>query len=175
MSRCTLRTALAALACLLGLAAVAAGGASFLRAQEKPEGPWKGAAAIRKGVQSTLDAYRELSAAGRWDELMRLYADDPRFRWLSNGTVEARSVEQIRKYFASLPPGSRVETTYQDTEIEPLAAGVATVTTLFQTRLVDPQGGGFSFGGALTMTLVERPDGWKILNGHSSGAARGSR
>lgn len=53
----------------------------------------------------------------------------------------------------------------------PVAPGVAMVTTLFQTRLVDPKGGGFSFGGALTMTLVERPDGWKILNGHASGAA----
>jgi ketosteroid isomerase-like protein len=128
-------------------------------------------AATRKGVQATLEAYRELSAAGRWEELMRLYADDPRFRWLSNGRVEARSVEQIRKYFASLPPGTRVETTYQDAEITPVAPGVAMVATLFQTRLVDPKGGGFSFGGALTMTLVERADGWKILNGHASGAA----
>ena len=49
------------------------------------------------------------------------------------------------------------------------------VTTLFQTRFVDPKGGGFSFGGALTMTLVERPDGWKILNGHASGAAAQGR
>ena len=29
----------------------------------------------------------------------------------ANGRVEARSVEQIRKHFAALPPGTRVETT----------------------------------------------------------------
>lgn len=156
-----------ALALLLGFAA-GGGGAEAAGAPEAPEAR---EAATRKGVQATLDAYRELSAAGRWEELMRLYADDPRFRWLSNGRVEARSVEQIRKYFAALPPGTRVETTYQDTEITPIAPGVAMVTTLFQTRLVDSKGGGFSFGGALTMTLVERADGWKILNGHASGAA----
>jgi ketosteroid isomerase-like protein len=160
-----------ALALLLGFAA-GGGGAQAASAQDMREAP---EAALRRGVQATLDAYRELSAAGRWEELMRLYADDPRFRWLSNGRVEARSVEQIRKYFAALPPGTRVETTYQDAEITPVAPGVAMVTTLFQTRFVDPKGGGFSFGGALTMTLVERPDGWKILNGHASGAAAQGR
>ena len=146
----------------------AANGAS---AQTLPEDQ---AAAIRRGVQATLDAYREHAAAGRWEELMRLYADEPRFRWVASGIVEARSVEQIRRYFAALPPGTRVENTYQGTEITPLASGVAMVTTLFQTRLVDPQGGGFAFGGALTMTLIERPDGWKILNGHSSSPVRRS-
>jgi len=44
---------------------------------------------------------------------------------------------------------------------------------------VDPRRGGFSFGGALTMTFIERGGGWKILTGHSSGrpapAATGSR
>ena len=83
-----------------------------------------------------------------------------------------RSVDQIRKYFAALHPGTRVERTYQDTEITPQASGVAMVTTLFQTRLLDPQGGGFTFGGALTMTLIERPGGWKILNRHSSSPVR---
>lgn len=73
---------------------------------------------------------------------------------------------------AALPPGARVENNYQGTEITPLAPGVAMVTTLFQTRLIDPQGGGFARGGALTMTLIERSDGWKILNGHSSSAVR---
>jgi hypothetical protein len=149
-----------------GAGAGAANGASAQTLSEDQAG------AIRRGVQATLDAYREHAAAGRWEELMRLYADEPRFRWVASGIVEARSVDQIRKHFAALPPGTRVENTYQGTEITPLAPGVAMVTTLFQTRLVDPQGGGFAFGGALTMTLIERPDGWKILNGHSSSPAR---
>jgi ketosteroid isomerase-like protein len=161
-------TVRAALALLFSLAA-GGSGAQSLSAQELPEAQ---AAAMRKGVQATLDAYRELSAAGRWEELMRLYADEPRFRWVSSGALEAHSVEQIRKHFAALPAGARAETSYQEAEITPLAPGVAMVTTLFQTRLVNPESGGFSFGGALTMTLVERPDGWKILNGHSSSPVR---
>src|SRR5579864_7625744 len=91
-----------------------AGAANGASAQTLPEDQ---VAAIRRGVQATLDAYRENAAAGRWEELMRLYADEPRFRWVASGIVEARSVDQIRKHLAALPPGTRVENNYQDTEI----------------------------------------------------------
>jgi len=163
MSRRTMR---AASALLLGLTA-GAPGPTAVHAQEMPQAD---AAAIRKGAQATLDAYCELSAAGRWEALMRLYADDPRFRWASNGSVVARSVDEIRKYFSGLPAGSRVETTYRDTEIAPLGPGVALVETSFKTRMIDAKGGAFEFGGIMTMTLVERADGWKIIGGHSSSA-----
>jgi hypothetical protein len=156
----------AASALLLGLTA-GGHGVTAVHAQEMPQAA---AAAIRKGVQATLAAYCELSAAGRWDALMRLYADAPRFRWASNGAVVAHSVDEIRQYFSGLPAGSRVETAYQDTEIAPLAPGVALVETSFTTRMIDARGGGFGFGGMLTMTLVERADGWKIIAGHSSSA-----
>jgi muconolactone delta-isomerase len=182
MSRSTMRStirwampAVLALGLLFGAAVARAGAAGAAANPASMQAmPEDHAAAIRRSVQATLDAYREHAAAGRWEELLRLYADEPRFRWVASGIVEARSVEQIRKYFAGLPPGTHVDTTYQDTEITPLAPGVAMVTTLFQTRLIDPQGGGFTFGGALTMTLIERPDGWKILSGHSSSAVRRS-
>ena len=158
------RTIRLALALLLGLTA-----GSALRAQELSQAQ---AAAIRQGAQATLDAYRELAAAGRWDALMQLYADDPGFRWVESGTVVARAGDEIRHHLKELPAGTHVENTYQDTEITPVAPGAAVVTTLFQTRLVDPKGGGYSFGGAMTLTLVQRGDGWKILSGHASSPSR---
>lgn len=164
MSDPLMRCALALMICV-----AAGGGAHARQVQEMTQ---EQAAAVRSGVQAALDSCREHAAAGRWEAMLRLYADDARFRWVANGVVEARSVEEIRKNFLTLPAGTRVETTYQDPEITPLAAGVAQVLTRFQTRLVDPKGGGFSFGGILSMTLVDRGDGWKILNGHSSSPSR---
>jgi SnoaL-like domain len=158
-------------ACLL-LAAAAHGATSASHAAALTAGE---AAAARRGVQTTLDAYRELSAAGSWEALLRLYADDERLRWVANGVVEARSVADLRRHFLGLPAGTRVEITYREAEITPLAPGVAQVVTLFDTRLVDPKGGGFAFGGALTMILIERPDGWKFLSGHSSSPQRQPR
>lgn len=156
-----------ALAVLIGIAA--GGGARALQVQEMTQ---EQVAAVRGGVRAALDSYCEHGAAGRWEAMLRLYADDSRFRWVANGVVEARSVDEIRKHFLALPAGTRVETTYQDPEITPLTPGVAEVLTQFETRLVDPKGGGFSFGGILSMTLVDRGDGWKILNGHSSSPSR---
>ena len=152
------------------LTALAAGRPSFALPAFEPTK--EQAVAIRQGVQATLDAYREHAAAARWEPLLALYADEPAFRWAASGRREARSVAEIRKTYLALPAGSRVETTFDGTEITPIAPGVATVETLFETRVVDPQGGGFRFGGVLTMTLVERAEGWKILNGHSSGGER---
>jgi ketosteroid isomerase-like protein len=160
-------------ALLLGLAvAGAAACASAGRSASAPELSPERAAAVVSGVQATLDAYRKLAAAGRWDALMRLYADDPRFRWVANGAVEARSVAEIRQHFFALAPEARVETTFEDTEIAALSPDLARVVTRFKTRVVDPYAGGFSFGGILTTTLVRLPDGWKILDGHSSSPSR---
>jgi len=167
-----------AVALLLGAAALSPGPAAA-RAPEPPQTRAQAQVpvdpAIRQGVQATLDAYHELSAAGKWDALMRLYADDARFRWVTNGTVVARSVEEIHKGLSAQPAGSRAETTYQDVEITLLAPGVAQVATPYQTRLVDAKGGAFTFGGFLTMIFVERADGWKILSGHASSPQRRDR
>jgi hypothetical protein len=159
----TCRTALAARVCLLGLVLT-----SFaLRAQDIS--PEQGAA-VREGIQATLDAYRELAAAGRWDDLVKLYVEDPRFRWVESGAVVARSVGEIRRYLATLPAGARIETTFEETEILAASPGVAEVVTRFRTRVADAQGRGYSFGGVMTMTLVQHREGWKILSGHASSA-----
>ena len=130
------------------------------------------AAALRDSVQATLVAFRQYSAAGQWDSLVRLYADDPHFRFVENGAVRYHSVDEIRRALASIPAGTRIETTHEGTEISPVAPGVASVATQFHTRFIDSTGAtAFSFGGAATLTLVHRPDGWRILNGHSSTAA----
>ena len=131
--------------------------------------------AIRDSVSATLDAFRRYSAAGQWDSVLRIYADDSSFRWLEGGAVVAHNAAQIRQYFSKLPAGMRIETSYQDTEILPIVPGVASVVTKFQTHMSDSTAGpGFTFGGALTMTFVHRDDGWRILNGHASAPRRHS-
>jgi ketosteroid isomerase-like protein len=123
--------------------------------------------AMRDSVQQTLARFRQYSAARQWDSLVTLYANDPRFHWVENGVVRYRSPAMIRAGFTSLPSDMRIETTYRDTEIVPIAPGVASVTTLFHTRFVGATSA-FEFGGAMTMTLVHQPDGWRILSGHTS-------
>ncbi|MEO8452234.1 MAG: nuclear transport factor 2 family protein [Gemmatimonadota bacterium] len=125
--------------------------------------------AIRDSVRTAIDGLQRHFAAAQWDSVTRIYADDPSFRWLEDGRVVARSAAEIRQYFAKMPAGTRIETTYHDTEILPIVPGVASVVTNFQTHMSDSTADpGFTFGGILTMTFVHRDDGWRILNGHAS-------
>jgi hypothetical protein len=130
------------------------------------------AAAIRDSVHVALDGFRRYSAAGQWDSLLTLYAEGPDLRWVEEGEVKVRSIDQIRAYFTGLPPGMKIETTYRDIEIAPLAPGAASVVTGFETGLVDSTGKKFSFGGMLTMVLVHREGRWQIITGHSSTPGR---
>ncbi len=130
------------------------------------------AAAIRDSVQATLDAFRRYSAAGQWDSLATLYADDANFRWLEQGVVQYRSPAMIRQAFGRVAPGTRIVTTYRDTKILALAPGVGAVSTAFYTKFVEGGKTAAQFGGVLDMTLVHREPGWRILLGHSSSRAR---
>ena len=126
------------------------------------------AAAMQDSVRETLGLLRRYQSTSQWDSLSRLYADDERFRWVENGVVRYRSAGEVRQALTRLASTMRIETTYQDTEILPVEPGLAFVVTRFQTRFGDPAGGGFTFGGAITMTLIHTADGWRILGGHTS-------
>jgi hypothetical protein len=127
------------------------------------------AAAIRDSVQATLDAFRRYSAAGQWDSLTGLYANDADFRWLEQGVVQYRSAAQIREALRRAAHTTRIETDYFDTKIVPLAPGVATVATAFHAKTLESgTATGREFAGVLDMTLVHRDGDWRILIGHSS-------
>jgi len=126
------------------------------------------ASAIRDSVQALLTEYATRVAAKEWDAVARLYAEDTRFRWVEDGIVRYRSAAEVRQALAALPAGMRITTTYRDTEVLPLAPGLASVVTQFQTSFADSAGRGFAFGGAITMTLVHLRDGWRLLGGHTS-------
>ena len=137
-------------------------------AQPAPELSAGHAAAIRDSVSATLEAFRRYAAASQWDSMTAIYAADSGFRWLENGEVRYRSAAAIRQALSEVPATTRIVTSYQDTEILAVAPGVASMNTRFQTQFVDSTTAPFSFGGAITMTLVHHPEGWRIVAGHTS-------
>lgn len=127
-------------------------------------------AEVRESVQETLDAFRAASAAGDWEEVASFYLDSPEFRWTEQDGVRYRSGEEIRKYLAGFPRGTKVLTTYSDTEIKPLTPDSAQVVTRYATRVAIPQSGGFKSGGVLTLTLVRRDGAWRFAEGSTARA-----
>ena len=126
------------------------------------------AVAIQDSVRTALADYRRYSAAGQWDSLLRLYTADSSFRWIEDGRRGGGAA--VRRALTSLPPGLRVETTYDGTEVVALAPGIATLTTFYQTRFVGSPTP-VQFAGAISMVWTHELGGWRIRGGHSSSAA----
>lgn len=126
------------------------------------------AAAIRDSVATVLADLRRFSAEAQWDSLLALYADEPGFHWVEDGTIHYATRDEIEAAIAAAPSGTRLVTTHRDLRVTPLAPGVASAFTLFETQLSDSSGTGFSYSGAITMVLAHRERGWQIISGHAS-------
>jgi len=121
------------------------------------------AAAMRDSVLRALGTYQRLAASAKWDSVAALYATSPGANWIEDGM--RTDGETVRKTLRSLG-AMRVATTYSGVEVSPLAPGLASLTTYFETRFV---GTPVHFTGAISMLWSHEPEGWRIRSGHSSG------
>ncbi len=126
------------------------------------------AAAIRDSVSATMEEFRNLGAASAWEAAGDFYSDSPSFRFYENGELRYKSADDVRAALADLGPGMRVTTEYSETDIEPLAPGLAQLRSRFESTLSGEGGFEVSYGGAVTMLWVHETGGWRILSGHSS-------
>jgi ketosteroid isomerase-like protein len=133
-------------------------------------------AAIEDSVAGFLAAWAEGTQEGGWDRLVDRYADDPSFRWVEDGRVRYRSIEELRAGFDDVRATfSDARTEFVEPSIAPLAPGLAHVVTRFRTTLTREDGSEVRFGGAMTMTVRHTEGGWKVLRGHMSSERPRSR
>jgi hypothetical protein len=123
--------------------------------------------AVRAEVSAFLDDYLSAYATLDTGAIRGLYVSDGRFAWLEDGAVRYRSVEDILQGLAALPPGMRIETTFEESRATVLSTDLATVQSGFESSFSGP-GGGFSLRGVSSMVLGREAGGWRIVSGHSS-------
>jgi hypothetical protein len=134
--------------------------------------PWPShARAIADSISSTLAAYQERFGAVDRDSLQRFYADDPDWKWAANGRFGIPSTQMIRSRLDRLAVYPRWHIAYMDPSIRPLAPGLAVVATEYRMSFEAVDGKRFAYDGALTMFWKHRPQGWKVVGGHSSSRA----
>jgi ketosteroid isomerase-like protein len=143
-------------------------GSALACAQREPVLTDAHVAAMRDSVSAFLEDFRRFSAASQWDSLGALYSDRSDFRFLESGEVRYESAGAIRAAFRQVPPGVRIETTNRNVTVQPIAPGLAVVSSLFDTEFKDSARTQFGYGGALTMVVQHEPAGWRIVSGHSS-------
>jgi ketosteroid isomerase-like protein len=123
------------------------------------------ATAIQDSVRAALTDFGRYSGAAQWDSVLRLYSTDAGFRWIEQG--RRVGIGGVRQALLAMPRGVGAETTYDSTEVVPLAPGVAVLTTYYKTRFVGSSTP-VQFTGAISMVWTHEPAGWRIRNGHSS-------
>ena len=126
-------------------------------------------AAMQDSVRTMLADFQRLLNARRVDSLLAYNELNADFRWVETGDRRYKA-DEIRRGITALASGPRAETDYTDTEFLPIAPGLASVVTQFRTRFLDSTGKEtFGFGGAITMNVAHRVNGWRIIGGHASG------
>ena len=120
-------------------------------------------------IRMMLDTYRGHADSSRWDSMLTYYVNDSRFTWVEDGLISYRSTAEVLQALQAFPPNMKLTTTYETTDVIVLSNDAASVVTAFETDMDDLNGQSYSFGGMMTMTLIRSNDGWKILNGHTSG------
>lgn len=128
------------------------------------------AASIRDSVATAMDTFRETGSGPDPSAVGGFYSESPSFRFYENGELRYRSAGDVRAALAGFAPGMRISTEYSETDIEPLAPGLAMVRSLFRSTVEVEGEDGFEFqyGGAVTMLWTHEAGGWRILSGHSS-------
>ena len=126
------------------------------------------AEAIRDSVAAAMEEFRNLGEAADREAVGNFYSESPAFRFYENGELRYESAGDVRAALADLGPGMRITTEYSETDIEPLAPGLAQVRSRFESTLSGEGGFELSYGGAVTMLWVHETGGWRILSGHSS-------
>ena len=126
------------------------------------------AAAIRDSVSAAMQEFRDLGSGPDPSAVGGFYSESAAFRFYENGELRYRSAAEVRAALAGFAPGMRISTEYSETDIEPLAPGLAVVRSLFRSAIESEDGFEFRYGGAVTMLWTHEAGGWRILSGHSS-------
>jgi len=131
--------------------------------------PWPAhAEAILDSMRLTLMAYGERFNAADRDSVLRFYADDPQWSWAVDGRIGQSSTSMIRWRLDRLAAYPRWHLGYRDLHLMPLAPGLVLVSADYQMDFRGASGKALVYAGALTMFWEHRPDGWKVVGGHSS-------
>jgi ketosteroid isomerase-like protein len=161
-------TTLARVLCAFCLAALPAcdrtpAGAALERDQQ---------AAVIAEVERAWAEYGRRINAGDFEGAQRFYADDPRFAWVEDGRIRYTSRQQVMEGFGQLRQAGPVRVELGPPAITVLAPDVALLFATHKTTIGD-SGKGFSFAGAMTITLVRTNQGWQFLSGHTSSSRPG--
>lgn len=130
---------------------------------------------LRADLQSEVAAFLEqyLAAISARDSaaIRNAYVADDRFVWIEDGKPRYRRVDEVLASLAAFPSDSRVRTELKDLTVVPVGQSAAHAWASFTTIVGEPPRG-FSFAGAISLTLERDGNSWRVVGGHTSSPSR---
>lgn len=128
---------------------------------------------IKTQARTAFDAYVLAINEGDLETAAAFYDDDPDFHWVDRGILQYDSATAAGDSLkASSPPGSTTAFSYDQLYMADLADNAALLTVRYNYD-VSFEGGGEGYGwqGWMTLAMVKRDNGWKIVAGQAGPAA----
>lgn len=120
-------------------------------------------------ILTFFETYAARANALEWDELLALYADDPRFRWLESGELAYDGKESVVEHVRTLAPLiERLDFEVLEPRVLVLSAEHAHASLRFRESLTLVSGETLELEGAITALLIHTDQGWRLLSGHTS-------
>lgn len=124
--------------------------------------------AVKAEVEALIREWGAAGTEGRWDDLKTLYADDPDFFWVEQGSIAyADYVSVVAGLDQVAATNPTIRNDVADIIVKPLSAGAATFRATANISLASADFS-FDFNGVFTGVAVLKDGRWRFLNGHLS-------
>ena len=126
---------------------------------------------LKVEVTTFIERYLKAIEARNESAIRGSYVADDRFAWIEEGRVRYRTSSEVIAGLATLPVGTPIRTELKDLTVARVGQTGAHAWASFATTIGSPPSG-FTFGGAISMTLEKEGGAWRIVGGHSSSPTR---
>jgi len=143
--------------------------ASWVSAHGVDSGPDDTIAVVESAV-AFVERYRDTLESRDLEAVRKLFVDDDRFAWFTDGKKRYASAGDVIRGLEELAAsGVMLSTEFSNLKAHALGTSQAAVSTDFQTQGFVGGKEAFQFGGVITMLLEKSVDGrWRVLSGHTS-------
>lgn len=130
--------------------------------------------ALEKSAVAAFRAYAKLLRESKFAEAIVYYADDPRFVWVEDGAIKYDRKDQIKRALEGITQQGVVVSNFGLPTVWALNDTQVMVFAKFRTTIGKGSADEFTFAGAITAVMENRPEGWQFISGHTSSAPSGN-
>ncbi len=124
---------------------------------------------IRVDIVQRMTDYQNAIKTMEWETVSKMYAEDPRFYYIEDGTIAYESKAAVLSAMKGIGESvDSIEMNISEPEITILSEDLAVVSATYKQQMVFQNGYELPLAGAFTLVLIRQDGSWNTLIGHNS-------